>query len=359
MDETTYSCLSYDRQQIVELLASTGDARKSLFGQAARVKRENVGELVYFRGLIEFSNHCRKNCYYCGIRAGNRKVVRYDLSDDEIVNAARFANDNGYGSIVLQSGELQGKIFAKRIETLLKKIHAATDYKLRITLSCGEQEKEVFKRWFESGAKRYLMRIETSSQNLYAKLHPDDNRHSFRKRIDCLHTLRETGYQTGTGIMIGLPFQTPGDLADDLLFMKTNDIVMIGMGPYLEHADTPLFRYRSILLPVKERFDLTLKMIAILRIMMKDVNIAATTALQTIDKLGREKAVMAGANVIMPNITPGMYRNDYLLYDNKPCTDENPEDCRTCLEARVALTGNNIAFGEWGDSAHFNNQSTE
>ena len=153
--------------------------------------------------------------------------------------------------------------------------------------------------------------------------------------------------------MIGLPFQTPEDLADDLLFLKNNDIVMIGMGPYLEHADTPLYRYRSQLLPVNERFDLTLKMIAILRIMMKDVNIAATTALQTIDKLGREKAIMAGANVIMPNITPGMYRNDYSLYDNKPCTDENPEDCRTCLEARIALTGNNIAFGEWGDSAHF------
>jgi len=351
--------LSSDRQHIVELLASTGGARKSLFGEAARVKREYVGELVYFRGLIEFSNHCRKNCLYCGIRAGNRKVTRYDLSDDEIVNAARFANDNGYGSIVLQSGELQGKIFAKRIETLLKKIHAATDYKLRITLSCGEQESEVYRRWFESGAKRYLMRIETSNPNLYAKLHPDDNRHSFRKRIDCLNTLRETGYQTGTGVMIGLPFQTPGDLADDLLFLKNNDIVMIGMGPYLEHADTPLYRYRSILLPVTERFDLTLKMIAILRILMKDVNIAATTALQTIDNLGREKAVMAGANVIMPNITPGMYRNDYSLYYNKPCTDENPEDCRTCLEARVALTGNNIAFGEWGDSAHFKNLSTE
>ncbi len=359
MNVTTYTSLSSDRQHIVELLASTGGARKSLFGEAARVKREYVGELVYFRGLIEFSNHCRKNCLYCGIRAGNRKVTRYDLSDDEIVNAARFANDNGYGSIVLQSGELQGKIFAKRIETLLKKIHAATDYKLRITLSCGEQESEVYRRWFESGAKRYLMRIETSNPNLYAKLHPDDNRHSFRKRIDCLNTLRETGYQTGTGVMIGLPFQTPGDLADDLLFLKNNDIVMIGMGPYLEHADTPLYRYRSILLPVTERFDLTLKMIAILRILMKDVNIAATTALQTIDNLGREKAVMAGANVIMPNITPGMYRNDYSLYYNKPCTDENPEDCRTCLEARVALTGNNIAFGEWGDSAHFKNLSTE
>ena len=357
MDETTYTALSSDRNQIISLLASTGDLRKSLFEHAARVKREHVGDLVYFRGLIEFSNNCRKNCLYCGIRSGNRKVKRFNLFDEEIVSAAIFANDNGYGSIVLQSGEIHGKMFTKRIESLLKKIHAATNDRLRITLSCGEQEKDVYRRWFESGAKRYLMRIETSNQDLYARLHPNDQRHSFRKRLDCLNILKETGYQTGTGVMIGLPFQTPGDLADDLLFLKNNDIVMIGMGPYLEQADTPLYMYRSQLLPLAERFDLTLKMIAILRIMMKDVNIAATTALQTIDKLGREKAIMAGANVIMPNITPGMYRNDYSLYDNKPCTDENPEDCRTCLEARIALTGNNIAFGEWGDSAHFKNRT--
>ena len=357
MDETTYTALSSDRNQIISLLASTGDLRKSLFEHAARVKREHVGDLVYFRGLIEFSNNCRKNCLYCGIRSGNRKVKRFNLFDEEIVSAAIFANDNGYGSIVLQSGEIHGKMFTKRIESLLKKIHAATNDRLRITLSCGVLAKDVSSRWVESGAKRYLMRIETSNQDLYARLHPNDQRHSFRKRLDCLNILKETGYQTGTGVMIGLPFQTPEDLADDLLFLKNNDIVMIGMGPYLEQADTPLYMYRSQLLPLAERFDLTLKMIAILRIMMKDVNIAATTALQTIDKLGREKAIMAGANVIMPNITPGMYRNDYSLYDNKPCTDENPEDCRTCLEARIALTGNNIAFGEWGDSAHFKNRT--
>lgn len=342
-----------DRQNIIDLLTTEGDARKTLFETAANVRREQVGNIVYFRGLIEFSNRCHKNCLYCGIRSGNRKVLRYDLSDNEIVNAAMFANDNGYGSIVLQSGELKGNQFTKRIENLLKKIHAATNDKLRITLSCGEQDRDVYRRWFDSGAKRYLMRIETSNQILYARLHPGDGKHSFKERINCLDILRETGFQTGTGVMIGLPFQTTGDLADDLLFLKNNEIVMIGMGPYLEHMDTPLYRYRSQLLPPDERLDLTLKMIAILRIMMKDVNIAATTALQTIDKLGREKAIMVGANVIMPNITPGLYRNDYSLYDNKPCTDENPEDCKTCLEARIAITGNEIAYGKWGDSAHY------
>lgn len=342
-----------DRQQIIELLATVGDARKSLFETAAKIRREHVGNIVYFRGLIEFSNRCHKNCLYCGIRSGNRKVLRYDLSDDEIIDASRFANDNRYGSIVLQSGEIEGEIFTKRIDNLLKKIHKATNEKLRITLSCGEQNKDVYRRWLESGAQRYLMRIETSNPVLYSRLHPDNGKHTFKRRIECLEYLKEVGYQAGTGVMIGLPFQTPGDLADDLLFMKNNDIVMIGMGPYLEHIDTPLYKYRSQLLPQVERFDLTLKMIAILRILMKDINIAATTAMQTIDKLGREKAIMVGANVIMPNITPGRYRDNYLLYDDKPCTDENPEDCKTCLEARIALTHNEIAFGEWGDSAHF------
>ncbi len=348
---TTY--ISLDRQRIIELLDSEGDEKKNLFEEAARVKREHVGDIVYFRGLIEFSNRCHKNCLYCGIRSGNRKVVRYDLTDDEILESAIFAFDNRYGSIVLQSGELRSEVFVKRIDHLLKKINSATNGRLRITLSCGEQSPDVYQRWFENGAQRYLLRIETSNPDLYSRLHPNDRLHSFNRRVDCLNNLREIGYQAGTGVMIGLPFQTTADLADDILFMKHNDIVMIGMGPYLEHADTPLHRYRSLLLPQVKRFDLTLKMIAVLRIIMKDINIAAATAMQAIDKLGREKAIMAGANVIMPNITPGTYRDNYLLYEGKPCTDENPEDCKTCLEVRIALTGNETGLGEWGNSAHY------
>jgi len=153
--------------------------------------------------------------------------------------------------------------------------------------------------------------------------------------------------------MIGLPFQTHEDLAHDLLFMKQFGIDMVGMGPYLEHKHTPLYKYRDQLLSKEERFQLSLKMIAVLRLMMNDINIAAATALQAIDPMGREKALMVGANVIMPNITPAKYRDDYKLYENKPCTDENPEDCQTCLEARIALSGNEIAYNEWGDSEHF------
>jgi len=344
---------SLDRQRIIELLSSTGEERKALFEKACRVKKDYVGNMVYFRGLIEFSNRCRKNCLYCGIRSGNKKVIRYDLTDDEIIGSASFAFENRYGSIVLQSGEIESDVFTNRVDSLLKKINRETKGGLRITLSCGEQQEDVYRRWFESGAARYLMRIETSNPVLYSRLHPNDGKHTFSRRIECLHNLRKIGFQTGTGVMIGLPFQTTADLADDLLFMQQNDTVMIGMGPYLEQVDTPLYKYRSQLLPQRERFDLTLKMIAILRILMKDVNIAATTAMQAIDKLGREKAIMVGANVIMPNITPVLYRDNYLLYDDKPCTDEDPEECRTCLEARIAMTENEIAYGEWGDSAHY------
>jgi biotin synthase len=176
--------------------------------------------------------------------------------------------------------------------------------------------------------------------------------------LDTIKTLRETGYQVGTGVMIGLPFQTIEDMADDLLFFRDYDIDMIGMGPYIEHSETPLYQYKNALLPLTERFDLTLKMVAILRMMMKDINIASTTAMQAIDPTGREKALQAGANVIMPNLTPKKYRNNYLLYENKPCTDEDPVLCKNCIELRIRLAGDTVAYDEWGDSKHFHARTT-
>ncbi len=340
----------FTRENIVKLLQLEGEEKRLLFEKSAAIKKEFVQDKVYFRGLIEFSNICSKNCCYCGIRKSNRKAVRYNLTDEEIIGAAKFAHENRYGSIVLQSGELKSQKFTNRITKLLDKIHQATDNKLRITLSCGEQEKETYRQWLEHGASRYLLRIESSNRELYYKLHPNDELHSFDNRLKSLYDLKETGYQVGTGVMIGLPFQTFEDMADDLLWMKSFDIDMVGMGPYLEHADTPLYQYRHTLLPLEDRFALALKMIAVLRIMMKDINIAAATALQSIDKIGREKAVMIGANVIMPNITPCSYRDQYKLYDNKPCTDESPEDCKSCLEMRISLAKNKIAYDEWGDS---------
>jgi biotin synthase len=343
----------YTPEEIVFLLKAEDKDKSLLFEKAARVKETHVFNKVYFRGLIEFSNRCVKNCFYCGIRRENRQVKRYTLSDKDILEAARFAFENHYGSIVMQSGELDGAGYKKRIETLLRKINRLYDGKLRVTLSCGEQSFETYSRWFEAGASRYLLRIESSNPFLYRKLHPDDQHHRFETRQRCLDDLKRAGYQVGTGVMIGLPFQTTEDLANDLLFMQQIDIDMVGMGPYLEHRHTPLYEFRDQLMSKEDRFQLTLKMIAILRLMMKDINIAATTALQAIDPMGREKALKVGANVIMPNITPGQYRDNYRLYENKPCTGENAEDCLVCLETRIALTGNEIAYDEWGDSKHF------
>jgi biotin synthase len=344
---------SFSQADIIYLLGLQGQDKTRLFEHASQIKEKEVGNRVFFRGLIEFSNICKKNCLYCGIRHDNKLVTRYNLTDDEIISAARFAAENKYGSLVLQSGELETHNFTKRVTRLLKKIHKTTRGELRITLSCGEQERNIYRQWYESGAHRYLLRIESSNPVLYGKLHPMDDQHAFQRRMDCLSSLQETGYQVGTGVMIGLPFQTRDDLANDLLFMEQFKIDMVGMGPYLEHKETPLYNFRPILVPREERFQLTLKMIAVLRIMMKNINIAATTALQVIDPLGREKAIKIGANVIMPNITPGNHRDDYLLYQDKPCTDENASDCKTCLEARIALANNQIAYGEWGDSEFF------
>ncbi len=340
-------------EEIVRLLESGGEEKQLLFKKAAEVKLKEIGNKVHFRGLVEFSNICGKDCYYCGIRKSNKEAHRYNLSDEQILDAARFAFENKYGSFVLQGGELESPVFTARIEKLIREIKRLSHGQLGITLSLGEQEKEVFQRWFIAGAHRYLLRIETSNPELYQRYHPANTLHSFARRLTCLKTLQRIGYQTGTGVMIGLPFQTTTDLADDLLFMKQFDVDMVGMGPYIEHQHTPLFQYRSELLPIQERFDLALKMIAVLRILMKDINIAAATALQAIDPLGREKAIRIGANIIMPNITPGKFRNDYALYENKPCVDEEPGECLNCLDVRIQLADGEIGYGEWGDSKHY------
>ena len=342
-----------NKQEIIQLLQLKGGERTQLLKRAQEVKLREVGNKVYFRGLIEFSNICSKDCLYCGIRKSNEKVVRYEARDEEILDACRFAWENRFGSVVLQSGELSSPAFVKRVDDLLKKIKQLSNNELGITLSCGEQTLDTYRRWFESGAHRYLLRIESSNRDLYYKIHPQDEHHSYEKRVESLYFLKEAGYQVGTGVMIGLPFQTYENLADDLLFFKKLDIDMCGMGPYIEHEDTPLHQYRHLLKSKQERFDLALNMIAVLRLLMPDINIAAATALQAIDPAGREKALAVGANVMMPNLTPCEYREEYKLYENKPCLDEDAELCRNCLEARVELAGAEIGYNEWGDSKHF------
>ncbi len=342
-----------NKQEIIQLLQSTGEERINLLKKSRDIKERAVGNKVYFRGLVEFSNVCSKDCLYCGIRKSNEKVIRYNATDDEILESCRFAWENRFASVVLQSGEISSPAFVNRIDNLLKKIKQLSNNELGITLSCGEQTRETYLRWKESGAHRYLLRIESSDMELYYKIHPKNQTHSFKKRVEALQFLKATGYQVGTGVMVGLPFQTFENLADDLLFFKEIDIDMCGMGPYIEHEDTPLYRHRHLLNPKQHRFDLTLNMIAVLRILMPDINIAAATALQAIDPAGREKALVVGANIIMPNITPCNYREAYQLYEDKPCLDEDKELCRSCLEARIDLAGSEIGYGEWGDSKHF------
>lgn len=339
-----------DKKEIVEILASEDkNFIHDIFKSAYEVKTAKVGTKVYYRGIIEFSNICTKNCSYCGIRKSSTIARRYEMTDEEILNSAMFAYRNGYGSIVLQSGERSDDEFVGRVEKLLKRIKRITENNLGITLSLGEQTRETYSRWFRAGAHRYLLRIETSNPFLYGDIHPKD--HSFERRISCLEDLKKTGYQVGTGVMIGIPGQKAEDLADDIMFFKTIDVDMLGMGPYLPSKGSP-FEQRCEFIP-ERNYILALKMIAAARLYLEDINIASTTALQALSPEGREQGLKAGANVIMPNITPVEYRDSYLLYDNKPRADENKEDCLKCLEKRIELVGEDVGYNEWGDSPHF------
>ncbi len=343
----------YSFQDITTLLQLEGDDQKLLFKKSEDTQLKYVGNKVFYRGLVEFSNVCTKNCYYCGIRKDNNNVDRYNIEDKDIIEAAIFAWKNRYASIVIQGGERSDEHYINQIDRLIQQIKKETHGDLGITLSLGEQTLETYQKWYNSGAHRYLLRIESSNQNLYEQIHPKDQLHDYNQRIEALKSLRKAEYQVGTGVMVGLPGQSFEDLANDLLFMKRIDIDMCGMGPYIEHQDTPLFKRRGKLWPIKKRFSTTLNMIALLRIIMKDINIAAATALQAIDPMGREKALKIGANVIMPNITPTLNRKNYQLYENKPCTDEGAEDCGNCLSMRIELANRKIGLGEWGDSKHY------
>ncbi|MBU0561834.1 MAG: [FeFe] hydrogenase H-cluster radical SAM maturase HydE [Bacteroidetes bacterium] len=340
------------REEVLKLLNSNNSETESLFNSAYETKLKYVGNKVYFRGIIELSNICQKDCYYCGIRKSNLKAARYIMSEEEIIDSAMWAYDSKYGSIVLQAGEREDRHFVDFIEKIIKEIHRLSSGKLGITLSLGEQKFDIYERWFRAGAHRYLIRIETSSKSIYEKLHPAD--HSFERRLQCLQILKDIGYQVGTGVMIGLPYQTINDLVDDLFFFQENNIDMIGMGPYLVSSDTPLQSYYNNYSDKKnEIYLLGLKMIAAARILLKDVNIASTTALQALKPFGREMGLKAGANIIMPNLTPIKYREDYQLYDEKPCLDEDRELCKDCLDNRILGIDEEIGYGEWGDSPHF------
>ncbi len=327
----------WNQDDLVALLQAPDEAFKIVLQRAVEVKQANVGNKTYLRGLLEFSNICAKNCFYCGIRRSNGHVDRYFMSEEDMLKRVRYALKNRFASVVLQSGERTDHTFTRQVTTLIEKIRAlAPNEEIGITLSLGEQSREVYREWHKAGANRYLIRIEASNRQLYENSTPTTKSTATIGALKPYTPFVKKATRPAPGVMIGLPFQTTEDLADDLLFMKNFDIDMVGMGPYIEHQDTPLYQYRHQLQSKTQRFNLSLRMVALLRIMMKDINIAATTAMQALDKMGREKAIKFGANVIMPNLTPVRYRDGYLLYEDKPCLDEEAEECQQCLEHRIA-----------------------
>ena len=296
-----------------ELAAILGESTydQELYAAADRVRQKYVGDEVHLRGLIEFSNICRQNCFYCGIRRDNTNVRRYRLAPDEIVTLAQNAKKYGYKTVVLQSGEdsFYTVDILQHIITCIKKLDLA------ITLSIGEKTFEEYKAYKKAGADRYLLRIETTDEQLYQALHPGM---SLANRKRCLDDLRELNFEVGTGCLVGLPGQTCKALADDLLFFKQLNADMIGLGPFIPHPDTPLSHEQG------GTFNLSIKMMALTRLLMPDINIPATTAMETLHPRGRMIALQSGANVAMPNVTEGEYRRLYALYPGKICVDDTP-----------------------------------
>lgn len=312
-----------------------------LFEKADKIRKQIYGIDVYLRGLIEISNYCKNNCLYCGIRRDNRKITRYRLTEQEILLCCNIGYELGFRTFVLQGGEdiyFNDEFLCGIIQKIKTKYPDCA-----VTLSLGERSEESYKSLFSAGADRYLLRHETASKSHYEKLHPIEM--SFDNRIKCLKTLKKIGFQTGAGFMVGSPFQTHDNLAEDLLFIKKLKPEMVGIGPFISHAETPFKEYKNGTLRD------TLVMVALTRLLLPNALIPSTTALGTIDPQGREKGLKAGANVVMPNLSPVKYRKLYSLYDNKICMGDEAAECRKCLEKRVESAGYKIVTdrGDWHD----------
>ena len=320
-----------NKQEIIDIL--TDNSKNDwLFKEADRVRHENVGDEVHLRGLIEFSNICKCQCKYCGLRSPNKEVERYRLNQNDIISTAKNAVNLGYKTIVLQSGEDDYFDTDKMIEIIqeIKKNDVA------LTMSIGEKTYEEYKAFKKAGADRYLLRIETTDKNLYKEMHP---KASYENRLQCLYNLKSLGYETGTGCLVGLPNQTVESLADDILFFKDLEADMVGIGPFIPHEQTPLKDSKE------GDFWLALKVMALTRIILPDINIPATTAMETLNPNGRIIALQSGANVVMPNVTSQEYRAKYEIYPGKICINEQPEQCRECIEAKIKSIGRTVSKG--------------
>lgn len=319
--------------ELLTLITTTDTFADKLLAQNAdKIRRQYYGEAVYIRGLIEFTNYCKNNCYYCGIRAGNKLVQRYRLSQEDILACCAEGYKLGFRTFVLQGGE-DPYFTDEKICSIVSSIHTQHP-DCAITLSIGEKSRTSYQSYYNAGARRYLLRHETASPEHYAKLHPSSMSLANRKR--CLFDLKEIGYQVGSGFMVGSPYQTPLNIISDLRFLQALQPDMIGIGPYITHKHTPFYNMSS------GTAKQTLRLLSILRLMFPYALLPSTTTLGTITPNGRELGLMAGANVVMPNLSPAEVRKLYELYADKICTGEEAAQCRSCLEAKVKSVGYTI-----------------
>jgi len=340
-----------EKEQILDWLGCEDESRlEGLWRLADKARKENVGDQVHLRGLIEFSNYCGRRCAYCGINAGNSHVQRYRMGADAILACVREAADYGYGTVVLQSGE-DPELSATWMADLIRRIKVETD--LAVTLSLGERSKAEWRLWKQAGADRYLLRFETSNPVLFERIHPSrpDRRSD---RVAMLQMLKRIGYEIGSGVMIGIPGQSYEDLANDILLFRQLDLDMIGVGPYIPHQETPLGRNELPPAPPGEQVPntelMTYKVVALARLVCPRANIPSTTALATLNTAaGRELGLQRGANVIMPNMTPPKYRKLYEIYPAKACIGETAEECRSCMKGRIESIGRTVGKGR-GDA---------
>ena len=328
--------MKISNEKIMQFLHKTDDAE--LFAEADRIRREVYGDEVYLRGLIEFTNYCANNCYYCGIRAGNTRLDRYRLDKDTILDCCRAGYDAGFRTFVLQGGE-DPYFTDDRLCDIVSSIHGEFP-DCAVTLSVGERSRESYRRLFDAGARRYLLRHEAASPDLYRALHPSEM--NLENRMRCLYDLKEIGYQVGAGLMVGAPGQTTDHLLEDIRFMQKLQPDMIGIGPYIPQADTPFGRSSAKCaqgLDKAQKLQLTLRLLAILRILFPYALIPSTTALGTIDPQGRVLGLKAGANVVMPNLTPEAARANYTIYDNKLFTGAESAEGMDLLKQQVTEAG--------------------
>ncbi len=331
------------RAEIIRLLSDEQN-QDDLFKKADSVRQKYVGDEVHLRGLIEFSNICRNNCMYCGIRRGNPQLARYRMSEEELIDTARKAAEMGFKTIVMQSGE---DMWFTR-DRMCRIVEAIKKFDVAITLSVGERSYDDYKAWFDAGADRYLMRIETTDKDLYHQLDPDM---SWQNRHKCLMALKEIGYELGSGIMVGLPHQSIESIADDLLYLKGIGVDMSGIGPFIPHPQTPLKNEAGGTL------DLARRTMAVMRLLMPDINIPATTAMESLHPRGRILALQSGANVVMPNVTEGEYRRLYELYPGKICVNDTPLHCKTCIGAKIMSIGRKVGVGYGGHAGRLPHNS--